>query len=214
MSGVFIFYELDWGCAMGVICQNDKTTIRDMNDCMEDYAIMSNWLSDPAVLEYYEGRDNPFDISKVIEKYGCHTRKEDYVIPCIIEQDKKAIGYIQYYRVGGEEDSVINEYSIREKLCGVGCQNPYGIDLFIGRTDYWNQGIGTVAVKLLVNYLLENNVADIIFIDPQTWNKRAIRCYEKCGFKPIAVLEKRELHEGEYRDNLIMAATLISTRTA
>ena len=36
--------------------------------------------------------------------------------------------------------------------------------------------------------------------DPQAWNERAIRCYEKCGFKKVKLLPKHELHEGEYRD--------------
>jgi hypothetical protein len=39
------------------------------------------------------------------------------------------------------------------------------------------------------------------------WNKRAIRCYEKCGFKAIGIIKERELHDGEYKDSLIMCMT-------
>jgi len=76
--------------------------------------------------------------------------------------------------------------------------------LFIGETEYQNQGIGTKAIKLLTKYLFEVKSVDVILIDPQTWNSRAIKCYEKCGFKAIKILEKRELHEGQYRDNFVM----------
>ena len=55
--------------------------------------------------------------------------------------------------------------------------------------------------------MTQNENADIIFIDPQTWNKRAIRCYEKCGFNPIMVAENRELHDDEPKDCLIMVIT-------
>jgi len=186
-----------------IVCQNDKITIRKMEDCTADYSLMSNWLSNPVILEYYGGRDNPINLQKAIEKYRPRICGDSYVIPCIIEYDKTAVGYIQYYK----EDV---EPLVRESLGGREYQNPYGLDLFIGELDYWNKGVGTAVVKLIVDYLLQNSIADIIFIDPQTWNKRAIRCYEKCGFKPIAVLEKRELHEGEYKDNLIMAVTAVS----
>jgi len=191
---------------VSIICQNDKINIRRMSDCVKDYMLMSKWLSNPIVLEYYEGRDNPFDLDKTIEHYGPRTRGEDYIIPCIIEYDEKAIGYVQYYRAD-IENPILDEYPVSEKIGNRKFINPYGIDLFIGETDYWNKGIGTIIVQLLVNYLLQNDTADIIFIDPQTWNKRAIGCYEKCGFKPIVILEKKELHEGAYRDNLIMAIT-------
>ena len=186
-----------------IVCQNDKITIRKMEDCLADYSLMSNWLSNPVILEYYGGRDNPISLQKAIEKYRPRICGDSYVIPCIIEYDKTAVGYIQYYK----EDV---EPLVRESLGGREYQNPYGLDLFIGELDYWNKGVGTAVVKLIVDYLLQNSIADIIFIDPQTWNKRAIRCYEECGFKPITVLEKRELHEGEYKDNLIMAVTAVS----
>ena len=52
----------------------------------------------------------------------------------------------------------------------------------------------------MVTFLVEQKQADLVVMDPQTWNERAIRCYEKCGFKKVALLPKNELHEGEYRD--------------
>ncbi len=37
-------------------------------------------------------------------------------------------------------------------------------------------------------------------MDPQAWNTRALRVYEKNGFKKKKYLEKHEMHEGELRD--------------
>ena len=39
-----------------------------------------------------------------------------------------------------------------------------------------------------------------VIMDPQRTNSRAIRCYEKCGFKKVRILPKHEFHEGELRD--------------
>lgn len=60
----------------------------------------------------------------------------------------------------------------------------------------------------MLSYLFLNENADIVFIDPQTWNKRAIRCYEKSGFTPMTVIKNREMHDGEYKDSLIMSISV------
>jgi len=60
---------------------------------------------------------------------------------------------------------------------------------------------------MMNRYLFQDENADIIFIDPQTWNKRAVRCYEKSGFNPIMVAKNRELHDDEPKDCLIMVIT-------
>jgi aminoglycoside 6'-N-acetyltransferase len=92
----------------------------------------------------------------------------------------------------------------RQTYCLDVTKNVYGIDLFIGETNYWNQGIGTKIFSTLVNYLLAELQADKIVIDPNVKNTRAIRCYEKCGFEKVKILPKHELHEGEYRDSWLM----------
>ncbi len=183
---------------MNYMYKVNNTVLRKMKDSLEDYKVMTKWLSDPQVLEHYEGRDNPFNHSKVMEKYGPRTRGESEVTPCIIEYDNKAIGYLQYYKI--TED----EYEVNDKIELTSYKYPYGIDLFIGETEYWNMGIGTKILEGMMEYLVKNEKADGIFIDPQTCNKRAIKCYEKSGFKALKVIEKRDLCEGEYRDSLIM----------
>lgn len=181
---------------MQYICKENSVAIRKMNDNSYDYNLLAKWLSDPEVLEYYEGRNNSFDLDRVIKKFGPRIRGEELVTPCIIEYEEQAIGYIQYYKIDSEEYNVCGKIEINEYAM------PYGMDLFIGETDFWNKGIGTNMLKALIQYLFVKENADDI--DPQTWNKRAIKCYEKCGFKPITIIEKRELLDDEYRDNLIM----------
>lgn len=187
---------------MQYIYTDANIVIRKMEDCIDDYGIMAKWLSNPNVLQYYEGRDKVFDLDKVMKKFGPRVRGESVVNSCIVEYNKKKIGYIQYYKI----DS--NEYDVSDKIHMEKYSAPYGIDLFIGNTDYWNKGIGTQLVKAIIKYLFQNEKADVIFIDPQTWNKRAIKCYEKSGFKPITIIEKREFYEGEYKDNLIMCINI------
>lgn len=60
----------------------------------KDHSLLDKWLSDPLVLEFYEGRNNPFHADKVYQKfYNCH----DDVVRYIVLYESIAIGYIQYY---------------------------------------------------------------------------------------------------------------------
>ena len=157
--------------------------------------LMSGWLTDDRILEFYEGRDDPHDFAKVVEKFGPPARGEGSLVPCIMLHEGVPIGYIQYYSVAESER---HEYEI-DTIDGV-----YGVDLFIGKPALWNQGIGTRMLSMLVDYLFDELGALRIVIDPRVSNHRAVRSYEKCGFKRVKVLQNHELHEGEYRDCWLM----------
>ncbi|GGE78512.1 GNAT family N-acetyltransferase [Priestia taiwanensis] len=170
-----------------MLFQQGKLSVREVET--KDEMLLVKWLSDPRVLAYYDGRDNPFDLAKVRGKFY---NREDESVRCIVEYEEEAIGYIQFYPLEEEE---------REVYGYVGCPDIiYGMDQFIGEVDYWNKGVGTRLVSAMVQYLVTEKKADKIVMDPQTWNERALRCYEKVGFQKVKLLPKRELHEGEYRD--------------
>lgn len=52
-----------------MLIKQDRITIRFMQDCIQDYQLMAKWLTDENVLEFYEGRDNPFPLERIIETY-------------------------------------------------------------------------------------------------------------------------------------------------
>ena len=39
----------------------------------EDKYLLAKWLSDPNILQYYEGRDNPFTLEKVDKNFSKKT---------------------------------------------------------------------------------------------------------------------------------------------
>ena len=114
-----------------------------------------------------------------IDKYSEKIKGNGYDYSFIIYIDDKPIGYIQC--------SDLYAYKTL-------CPNPKGIfvneepgtfclDLFIGEEEYLNKGYGTEIVKLFADKLFTEFKARKILIDPACSNKRAIRCYEKAGFK-------------------------------
>jgi aminoglycoside 6'-N-acetyltransferase len=173
-----------------LLFQKDKLIVRPLK--VEDCHTLARWLSDPRILEFYEGRDNPFDLQKVQDKFF---DRDNNVERCIIEYDGEDIGYIQYYQLD-KETSELYGYEDRETI--------YGTDQFIGEVEFWNKGIGQVLVKEMTEFLVNQKKANKVVMDPRIENERAIKCYEKNGFQKVKLLPKRELHEGEYRDCWLM----------
>lgn len=166
-------------------------TVRSLPE--EAVPFLARWLSDPRVLEFYEGRDNPHDEARVRRVF--FDEKEEYISPCLVEYGGTPIGYIQFYPI---EPETRVEYGYPED------ETIYGLDQFIGEPEYWNRGVGTQLVKLMVSYLFRERGAQRVVLDPETWNLRAIRVYEKCGFRKVKLLPEHEWHEGKMRDSWLM----------
>ncbi|MFS1513760.1 GNAT family N-acetyltransferase [Chengkuizengella sp. SCS-71B] len=126
-------------------------------------------------------------------------RYEQNVTRCIVEFEHVEIGYIQFYLLDEEEKKEYG-YADNSRLI-------YGMDQFIGEISYWNKGIGKSLVNSMIHFLINRKNADVIAMDPQTWNVRAISCYEKCGFKKKKLLPDHEWHEGKKRDCWLMVYT-------
>lgn len=175
---------------INIIKQNIR--IRELTD--NDFSLMFKWLTDKRVLEFYGGRDKKYNIELIKEHY---TEKwKDEVIRVIIEYDSIPIGYGQIYKM---YDELYPDYNYPKSNDIV-----YGIDQFIGEPEYWNKGIGTEYIKMILDFLRKERNADAVILDPHKNNPRAIRCYEKAGFKIIKELPKHEMHEGIKEDCYLM----------
>ena len=178
-----------------LLIQSGDVSIRKMRDDDGDYRLMSKWLTDKKVFEWVYGRDNPHSLAVVREKNGPRARGEDSVVPFLVYYLESPIGYIQFSPLDEAEGI---EYGFTD------IEGTYSLDLFIGEVSMWNRGIGTTAVSALVQHLFKTVGASRLTVDPTTTNLRAIRCYEKCGFRKVRVLPKHEPHEGKYRDCWLM----------
>jgi aminoglycoside 6'-N-acetyltransferase len=174
-----------------IFCKNDKLTVRDLEQ--KDKLLLVKWLSDSEVLKYYEGRNNPHDEKMVEESFYTEDIEKTR---CIIEYLKSPIGYIQFYPLGKEQRVEYGYANFKGNI--------FGTDQFIGETKYWGQGIGKELMKLIIEFLETVRGAQMIVLDPQAWNERAIKCYEKSGFKKVKLMPKHELHEGELKDCWLM----------
>ncbi len=74
--------------------------------------------------------------------------------------------------------------------------------IFIGDKSYWSAGIGTEATKLILDFGFNILNLNQISLDVMEYNKRAIRCYEKCGFVQVGRKRQAIFMAGKYYDLL------------
>ena len=92
-------------------------------------------------------------------------------------------------------------------MCSEECEPDYrhaGIDIFLSSA-FQGHGYGTDAVRTLARYLIDVRGHHRLTIDPATSNARAIRTYEKVGFKRVGVMRQYERGpDGTFHDGLLM----------
>jgi RimJ/RimL family protein N-acetyltransferase len=57
--------------------------------------------------------------------------------------------------------------------------------IFIGDKSFWNRGYGEDATRLMLDYGFNLLNLKNIMLSVLDFNRRAVRCYEKCGFQTI-----------------------------
>ncbi len=77
--------------------------------------------------------------------------------------------------------------------------------IFIGDKNYWNRGYGTDATRALLRYAFEEGGLHRIELEVFSFNPRAIRAYEKAGFRLEGVRKQALYRGGEWHDEHIMA---------
>lgn len=153
-----------------LLCRDSGYSIVRMNG--SDYEDMAGWLSDKEVTKHMTGNisEGSWDLERVASEFGPHVNGETNVIPCIIRENGKKIGYIQF----APWDIEIPKTN--------GCFTPYSIDMFIGDTSCTDRGAGSKAIRMMCKYLFAVKKADLISAEPKSKNTKYVRTLEKSGF--------------------------------
>lgn len=147
----------------------------------EHYPLLAAWLGEPHMREWWGDPDEELEhIRYMVE--GTDTSR-----PFLIRLDGELVGYIQYWFVGHHQNREwIEEHPWLAELPA----DAVGVDLSIGVAEQLSQGIGSAALAAFVAKLRSEGHQTII-IDPDPANLRAVRAYEKAGFRPIPSLVGR-----------------------
>lgn len=138
-----------------------------------DLPLLCEWLKRPHLQKWW--RRGPVTLEEVQQKYLPRVAGADAARPFFAVLGGRPVGYIQYYLA-----SEGPEWWPDRPGAGV-----VGIDQFLADGDRLGEGLGTAMVSAFVDYLLEDPRIREIRVDPSPENSRAIRCYEKVGFRTV-----------------------------
>jgi ribosomal-protein-alanine N-acetyltransferase len=77
--------------------------------------------------------------------------------------------------------------------------------ILIGEKTEWGKGYGTEATSLMVGYAFETLNLNRVWLHVYEHNPKAVRVYEKVGFRREGVLRQDCYREGRYWDTIVMA---------
>ena len=150
----------------------------------EDVEIFTEWLNDFETTDY-TGRSGILTTLDSERKYLQENASPEANFVIVTLNSNKMIG-----TVGLEQINHIN----RKATLGI----------FIGDKEYRSKGYGTEAIRLILdygfNYLNLNNIK----LDLMEFNERALKCYQKCGFKEYGRRRKCNFLNGKYYDTISM----------
>ena len=151
---------------------------------VDDAEMYAKWLNDPEIVKYLSLRNGLVSIygeRDYIEKFS----KVEFNL-CIVKCDN---------------DELIGNIGLGELDYKNGTAE---LGIFIGEQENLGKGYGTEAIKLLTNYAFQELRLHSIYLRTYDINERAVKAYEKCGFKEFGRRHDGVFLNGEYHDVIYM----------
>lgn len=160
----------------------DRIYLSPMN--VEDLETYTKWINDPAVTD---------NIGLTRQQIGLVKEKEllenmcrnDYHFAIIRKEDETLLG-----------NTSIFDINHIDRCAEVG--------IFIGEDENRGKGYGGLALRMIIKYGFETLNLNNILLKVFAFNKNAIACYEKIGFKKIGERRSSYFVRGEYHNLVFM----------
>jgi RimJ/RimL family protein N-acetyltransferase len=159
-----------------------KTRLRALEH--DDLPHFVHWINDPEVRRFMAIR-YPLSMTEE-EKWweGFVERQDDYIF-AIESEDGTYIGNIGLHDLEREN---------RKALLGI----------IIGDKGYWGQGYGTDAILTMLRWAFDYLNLTRVYLTVYAYNERAIRCYQKCGFRHEGTMRQARFTGGRTYDEWMM----------
>lgn len=156
--------------------RGERVILRSLR--VEDAPRLAELAADPEVARWWPDLSEP----ELVEKAEGQGDATGFAIVL----DNELIGLVQYH------EELDPDY------------RHAGIDLFLG-TPYQGRGLGTDTVRTMARHLIDDRSHHRLTIDPVAHNPRAIRCYEKVGFRRVGVQREYQRDpDGAWRDGVLL----------
>lgn len=163
-----------------------------------DLDAVMKWVNDEEVTDWLGGEALLYPVSSLsedrfIEAAAAQSdRQKNFVIESLA--DRRYVGGISF-----------NIIDWRSRHAGVG--------IAIGDKSLWGKGYGTDAMRVLMRMAFDRMNLHRLWLHVFDYNVRAIKSYEKCGFKREGVLREDRFARGKYHDTIVMGILESEYRT-
>lgn len=152
------------------------------------FPLLLKWLETPHIKAWWD-QDVKWTPELIKEKYGsyvpgykCEQGLKKTLRAYIVYVEDNPIGYVQIYNAHdfSQEDNT-SLVELPDSLAG--------LDIFIGEEEFLGKGLGACIIKQFLTEYVDPHY-DACFVDPAAGNIKAIRTYEKAGFKKIKMVNE------------------------
>ena len=152
---------------------------------LDDAATILPWFNDPEVTRLLR-RCRPITLAEEQE---------------FLQRLRSAETEVRFGIALREADQLIGTAGLR----GIDDRNRHSeFGISIGEKQHWGKGHGTEATGLVMRYAFQTLNLNRLWLHVYEYNARAIRVYEKLGFRVEGRLRQDTFREGRYWDTLVM----------
>lgn len=154
----------------------------------ENLAVVSRWYRDPEVARLTRYQTRPMSREEVERFFQTRLLGPDSVAYAIhVRLTDRLIGLTTFSSLDPDNGSVL-------------------FHITLGERDVWGQGYGTEAASLMLAHAFERLGLHRVGLSVFSFNERAIRSYEKAGFRIEGRLRDAIARDGRYWDEIQMGA--------
>jgi RimJ/RimL family protein N-acetyltransferase len=154
----------------------------------ENLAVVSRWYRDPEVARLTRYQTRPMPREEVERFFQTRLLGPDSVAYAIhVRLTDRLIGLTTFSSLDPDNGSVL-------------------FHITLGESDIWGQGYGTEAASLMLAHAFERLGLHRVGLSVFSFNERAIRSYEKAGFRIEGRLRDAIARDGRYWDEIQMGA--------
>ena len=146
------------------------------------------WLNDWEVAQFLNpGIPAPFNLEDENAWFESRGKaKDSFVFAILTLAENKLIGNCGLHNI---------DFKNRKGVFGI----------FIGDKNYWSQGYGTDAARALLRFAFEEVGLNLVELQVYDFNPRAMRAYEKAGFRRAGVHRQGLYRGGKFHDEILMS---------
>ena len=152
----------------------------------DDAPELATWINDPEVTRFLL-MYRPLAVGQEEEFLKrMHASETDLILGIVTRAEDQFIGVLGLHQM---------DQRSRHAQLGI----------TIGDKNYWGKGHGTEAVRLVVDHAFQTLNFNRVWLRVVEFNARAIRSYEKVGFRVEGRLRQQMFRDGRYWDEIVMA---------